>query len=75
MQIRLFLLSNQDFLLGRIKLRLLLLILQVSKLQMGSLLPDSLLDKELLIQLCRYMPSGTELTLVYDLLAHVLFVD
>lgn len=35
-----FLLSNRGFLLGQIKLRLLLLILQVSKLQMDSLLPD-----------------------------------
>jgi|GEM_PF-4687989 len=74
-QIPLFLLSNQGFLLGQIKLRLLLLILQVSKLQMDSLLPDSLLGKELLNQLYRYMLSGTKPTLVYDLLVHALLVD
>ena len=74
-QIPLSLPSNQDFLLGQIELRLLLLILQVSKLQTDSLLPGLLLDKVSLIQLYRYMPLGTKPTLVYDLPVHVLLVD
>ena len=75
MQIPLFLLSNQDSLLGQIILRLLLLILQVSKLQTDSLLHDSLLGKESLIQLYRYTLLGTKPVLVYDLFVHVLLVD
>ena len=42
---------------------------------MDSLLPDSLLGKELLSQLYRYTLLGTKPVLVYDLLAHVLLVD